>query len=156
MVFVTVFKSDLSLRLAKIQKSTTKLVLLYQNIPTMHHRKGKVLPFPRRSFDQRKEEEKKVVLQTNLLTQLSTTLNHLRYQQSSFQFPITNTVMAKVRSAPLPEVQDFPHVSNQSGIHELDAAVYCQEMRHSLRTQAVDLYHQHEEYKRKCNMYRTN
>ena len=156
MVFVTVFKSNLSLRLAKIQKSTTKLVLLYQNIPTMHHRKGKVLPFPRRSFDQRKEEEKKVVLQTNLLTQLSTTLNHLRYQQSSFQFPITNTVMAKVRSAPLPEVQDFPHVSNQSGIHELDAAVYCQEMRHSLRTQAVDLYHQHEEYKRKCNMYRTN
>ena len=95
-------------------------------------------------------------MQTNLLTQLSTTLNHLRYQQSSFQFPITNTVMAKVRSAPLPEVQDFPHVSNQSGIHELDAAVYCQEMRHSLRTQAVDLYHQHEEYKRKCNMYRTN
>ena len=127
-----------------------------KTIPTMHHQKGKVLPFPRRSFDQRKEEEKKVVLQTNLLTQLSTTLNHLRYQQSSFQFPITNTVMAKVRSAPLPEVQDFPHVSNQSGIHELDAAVYCQEMRHSLRTQAVDLYHQHEEYKRKCNMYRTN
>jgi hypothetical protein len=116
---------------------------------------GKVLPFPRREINREQENKKRIILEKHLLEQIHSTLNHLRYQQTTIKFPkMSSHIMSKVRSAPLPHIRGFAKVDNRSPIHDLDAAIYCRRLRSTLKEQEIVLREIQEQHNQRIKKFR--
>ena len=113
------------------------------------------LPFPRREIYLPHLQHQQRVLEHKLLQQIHSTLGHLRYQQSTLTFPqVTTTAMTKKRSHALPHLSSPPSVDNNSEVQDLDAAVYCRQVRQKLKEQEIKLLAEQEAHRQRVAKYK--